>query len=57
MDWLSGALVIVGLFVLRIGVPLAVTLTVGHLLHHLEAKRQSETRAQQEANQMQNKAG
>jgi hypothetical protein len=36
MDWLSGALIIVGLFVLRLGMPLAVTLAVGYLLCRLK---------------------
>jgi hypothetical protein len=38
MDWLQGALVIVGLLALRVGVPLAITFVIGYLLHRLEAK-------------------
>ena len=41
MDWLSGTLIIVGLFVLRLGVPLVVTLTVGYLLRRWEVKWQA----------------
>ena len=37
MDWLSGTAVIVGLFALRLGVPLAITLVIGYLLHRLDA--------------------
>jgi hypothetical protein len=47
MNWLSGVLIIVGFFVLRLGVPLAITLTVGHLLRRLEVKSQVDTQAQQ----------
>jgi hypothetical protein len=42
MDRLSGTLIIVGLFVLRLVVPLAVTLAVGYLLRRLEVKWQAE---------------
>jgi hypothetical protein len=41
MNWPMGALIIVGLFVLRLGVPLMVTLAIGHFLRHLEDKGQS----------------
>jgi hypothetical protein len=47
MNWLQGVLIIVGFFVLRLGVPLAITLTFGHLLRRLEVKPYVDTQAQQ----------
>lgn len=38
-------LVIVGMFVLRLGVPLAITLAVGYGLHRLDARWEAEARA------------
>ncbi len=38
MDQLSVIVVIMGMFVLRLGVPLAITLAVGYLLRRLDAK-------------------
>ena len=49
MDWLLQALIIFGMFVLRLGVPLAITVAVGYWLHRLDAKWQAEAQAQQEA--------
>jgi hypothetical protein len=48
MDWLLGVVVITGMFVLRLGVPLAITLAVGYLHRRLDAKWQAE--AQWKAN-------
>lgn len=48
MDQLLGPLVIVGLFLLRLGVPLAVTLAVGYLLRRLDAKWEAEESARTE---------
>lgn len=44
--WLQVAAVI-GMFVLRLGVPLAITLTVGYWLRRLDAKWQAEALARQ----------
>ena len=49
MDWLLQAVIIVGMFVLRLGVPLAITLLLGYWLHRLDARWQAEAQAQQEA--------
>ena len=38
MDWLPETAVIVGMFVLRLGVPLAITLSAGYFLRRLDAK-------------------
>ena len=53
MDWLPEAAVIVGMFALRLGVPLAITLTVGYLLRRLDAKWQAQAWEQWEASQSQ----
>ena len=37
MDWLSGTLVVMGLFLLRLGLPLAVTMIVVYWLRRLDA--------------------
>lgn len=42
MDRLSDALVIIGLFVLRLGVPLSLTLAIGYALRRLDARWQAE---------------
>lgn len=49
MDVMLDAVAILGMFVLRLGVPLAATLLVGYLLHRLDARWQAETIAQQES--------
>jgi hypothetical protein len=46
MDGLLEAVVIAGMFLLRLGLPLAITLLVGYLLRRLDAKWQAEARAQ-----------
>ncbi len=43
------ALIIIGMFLLRLGVPVAITLAVGYGLRRLDAKWQSEALAQWEA--------
>ena len=52
MDGLSDALVVAGMFILRLGVPLAITLAVGYLLLRLDAKWQAEAWAEWESNQL-----
>ena len=56
MEWLTQVLVILGLFILRLGVPLAIILIVGYGLRRLDAKWQAEARAQLEASQAEQKA-
>ncbi len=53
MDGLLGVAVIVGMFLLRIGVPLGVTLIVAYFLRRLDAKWQAEAWAEWEASQPQ----
>ena len=48
MDSLLQTAVIVGMFALRLGIPLAITLLVGYWLRRLEDKWQAEARARQE---------
>ena len=55
MDWLFGVPVIVGMFVLRLGVPLLITLGVGYLWRRLDAKWQAEAQ-QKELSQALEKA-
>lgn len=43
--WLS-TLGVIGLFILRLGVPLAITLAIGYCLRRLDAKWQAEAQAQ-----------
>jgi hypothetical protein len=38
MDWFLDTMVIIGLFILRFGVPLVIMLILGHLLHKLDEK-------------------
>jgi hypothetical protein len=38
MDWLMATMTIIGLLILRIGVPLVITLTLGYVLHRLDTK-------------------
>ena len=42
-------LYIIGLFVLRLGVPIAITLTIAYFLHRLDARWEKEARLEQEA--------
>ncbi len=53
MDWWWQTTMILGMFVLRLGVPLAVTLLIGYWLHRLDAKWQAEAQAQWEAGRSQ----
>lgn len=55
MDWLLEAAVIGGMFILRLGVPLAITLAVAYFLRRLDAKWQAEAWEQWEASQPQEK--
>jgi hypothetical protein len=56
VDWLLQAIAIFGMFVLRLGVPLAITLAVGYWLRRLDAKWQAEAQARWKANQAQREA-
>jgi hypothetical protein len=42
MDWLLGTGVVIGMFLLRLGVPLLFTVALGWALHRLDAKWHSE---------------
>ncbi len=53
MDGLSDTLVIAGMFILRLGVPLAITLAVGYVLLRLDRKWQAEAWAEWESDQLQ----
>lgn len=53
MDWLLQAAIILGMFILRLGVPLLLTLGVGAWLRRLDAKWQAEALTQQDAVQTQ----
>ena len=46
MDWWWQGAIILGMFLLRLAVPLAITLLVGYLLHRLDARWQAEAQAQ-----------
>jgi len=45
---LTEVLYIIGLFVLRLGVPIAITLTIAYFLHRLDARWEKEARLEQE---------
>jgi hypothetical protein len=45
MDWWWQAAIILGMFLLRLAVPLAITLLVGYWLHRLDAKWQAQWEA------------
>ena len=49
MDWLLQTGIIVGMFVLRLGMPLLITLAVGYWLRRLDARWQAEAQARREA--------
>ena len=51
MDWWLQAAIITGMFVLRLGIPIAITLLAGYWLRRLDAKWQAEAWAQWEASQ------
>ncbi len=53
MEWLTQGLVILGLFILRLGVPLAIILAVGYGLRRLDAKWQAEAELHWAANRAQ----
>jgi uncharacterized membrane protein YraQ (UPF0718 family) len=57
MDGLLQIAIIIGMFILRLGIPLIITLLVGYWLHRLDNKWQAEARTQPEteANQVQEK--
>jgi hypothetical protein len=55
MDWLIEATAVAGLFVLRLGVPLAVTIAVAYFLRRLDGKWQAEAWAEWEASQPEEK--
>ena len=56
MDGLLAAAVIAGMFLLRLGVPLIITLAVAYLLRRLDARWQAEAWAEWEASQPQEEA-
>lgn len=49
MDWLVQAALILGMFVLRLVVPLAITLAIGYWLRRLDAKWQAEAQVRRDA--------
>jgi hypothetical protein len=53
MEWWLEVLIIVGFFVLRLGVPLAITLIVGYWLRRLDARWQAEARLAAETSKAQ----
>jgi hypothetical protein len=53
MEWWWQVVIITGIFVLRLGVPLAITLLVGYWLNRLDARWQAEAQAQWKTSQMQ----
>jgi hypothetical protein len=38
MDWLMATMTVVGLLILRVGVPLVIILILGYVLHRLDTK-------------------
>jgi hypothetical protein len=54
MEWLTQAAVITGFFLVRLGVPLAITLTVAYWLRSVDAKWQAEAQARWETAQPEN---
>ncbi len=55
MDWLWQTAIILGMFILRLGVPVAITLAVAYWLRCLDAKWQAETMVWQATNLAQKK--
>ncbi|MCB0154532.1 MAG: hypothetical protein KDF65_07030 [Anaerolineae bacterium] len=49
MEWFEQTIIIVGMFVVRLGVPLLITLAVGYWLRRLDEKWQAEALARQTA--------
>lgn len=56
MTSLTEILYIIGLFVLRLGIPIAVTLTIAYFLHRLDARWEKEARLEQETGRVTEKA-
>jgi hypothetical protein len=56
MTSLTEILYIIGLFVLRLGIPIAVTLTIAYFLHRLDARWEKEAWLEQEAGRATKKA-
>lgn len=52
MDWWLQVAIILGMFILRLGVPLLITLAIGYWLRRLDARWQAEALAQREANRL-----
>jgi hypothetical protein len=44
MQWLIDAAAVAGMFILRVGIPIAITLVVAYALKRLDAKWQAEAR-------------
>lgn len=57
MEWFWQAAIILGMFVLRLGVPLLLTLAVGYWLRRLDAKWQAEALARRVAQEVQAEDG
>ncbi len=55
MDWLWETAIIFGMFAVRLGVPLTITLLVGYWLRRLDAKWQAEAMLEWENSQVQQK--
>jgi hypothetical protein len=55
MDGIGDVAVIAGMFILRLGVPLAITLAIGYLLLRLDRKWQAEAWAEWESSQLEQK--
>jgi hypothetical protein len=53
MDWWLQAAIILGMFILRLAVPLVIVLLVGYWLRRLDARWQAEAQAQWEASRTQ----
>ena len=53
MDGLEQAAFIIGMFILRLGIPIAITLAVGFWLRRLDTKWQAEAQARLEASKTQ----
>ena len=57
MDWFWQTAIILGMFILRLGIPLLITLAVGYWLRRLDAKWQAEALARHVAQESQAAAG
>lgn len=56
MEWWAQAAIIIGMFILRLGVPLAITLLVGYWLRRLDARWQAEAEERRQQFKAQQKA-